>query len=723
MQTLWICIMTEKTLNEVLDIYSDRREKGKIKERRGIVISINGNIAQVKIGGSNRLQEAIVSSGTEVEAGNLCQLIRSDSTGRIKWIVSEVLERSFDSSFSKLDARTFSELFPPSNLRALNAVAGAISCAWDAPVVYPVTFEVQESSDATEANANTILYTRGSIAVFTGAATSVRVRSIAENGQKSGWSSWLALSPVTTVSGGGTSIDVVVTAGEALSERDYVFLDESDDEWYKVDTNSVPVKCGRIRGVVNEAGGITISTTGSVRLLGEVGGYTGLTAWKHVYASTTAGTMQQGRPGPVSGSTQKAIIEIGIAISTTKIIILPPKPVQYMKRENALANNSTILIEHHKDNKGYGREAKAYIGSNDVGVTLEEYLSSNQDTQVALEDRAPATYSDQLSGGTASASTGTASLANDDDTGTIWGTSAGVQTGWWKYDFGSGITKIISKYTITANTADRDPQDWTFEGSNDDSNWDVLDTKTSEVFSSGQKRTFDISNGTAYRYYRFDITSSSGGNIQVDEFEMLGVATWNNGAQKLSQSFTLASAQNIGSVSLYLRKVGIPTGTTLSVRIETDSAGDPSGTLAHANATQTMLESDLSTNFADVLFTFTTFNLASGTYHIVVSTDRATSETDYIEWGADGSSPSYTGGEMKSFDGATWSSETKDAIFSVFSISVVFVEAAIVGRWSGGTRDIAVRYDNGSGSSASSKTTFKNVLGFTADVTVVLEIP
>jgi hypothetical protein len=49
-------------------------------------------------------------------------------------------------------------------------------------------------------------------------------------------------------------------------------------------------------------------------------------------------------------------------------------------------------------------------------------------------------------------------------------------------------------------------------------------------------------------------------------------------------------------------------------------------------------------------------------------------------------------------------------------------ELCVVGRWSGGTRDVAVCFDDGSGSNGDTRTTFKNVSGDTLDVTCSVEV-
>lgn len=135
---------------------------------------------------------------------------------------------------------------------------------------------------------------------------------------------------------------------------------------------------------------------------------------------------------------------------------------------------------------------------------------------------------------------------------------------------------------------------------------------------------------------------------------------------KLAQSFQISSVGWINSARLYLRKVGSPTGT-LTLRIETNNSGSPSGTLAHANATTTINEADLDdSQYVMERFTFGTgfYLAASTTYWLVLSTDRAASGSNYVLWGADGTSPGYANGEMKNYAGA-WYAESKDACFDV----------------------------------------------------------
>lgn len=96
---------------------------------------------------------------------------------------------------------------------------------------------------------------------------------------------------------------------------------------------------------------------------------------------------------------------------------------------------------------------------------------------------------------------------------------------WLGYDFGIGNEKIITQYVIYANEAILAPKAWTFEGSNDNTTWDVLDNQASYGgWTEWVAETFQISNSTAYRYYRVHITDShyNKNSVKIGELEMMG---------------------------------------------------------------------------------------------------------------------------------------------------------------------------------------------------------
>lgn len=552
--------------------------------------------------------------------------------------------------------------------------------------------------------------------------------------------------------GGAAPIDVTGTAGEALALRDYVYLDESAGEWFKVDIDaSASIKCGRFRGIVTEALGISAAGTGTIRLLGEISGYAGLTAWSPVYASSTAGGLTQTRPSPTSGGAQVAIIELGVAVSTTNIVLLPPKPVQYMKRDNALADEDTLTIEHHADAMGHTRTPKAYLGSSEAGSSLTSYADTNQDSDVELKGTSGA-------GDTESFNTGLASVAIiGDATNTEYRQAQ---------SFTPSATGRLSQFTFELSTSTGSPTGSLHWQIRTDSGGSGPTTAGTTILASGDiangsvvanaTNTVNISNGpvltSGTKYWivlyadaqatdvrwrlKFNNTggyaggeirqSSNSGTSWIADFGDAGFSVTLDAIvskDKLAQGFQIGSTTTIATVRLWLKKVGSPTGN-LTVKIYTNSGGNPN-TLVTDGTSDVVAATTLATSYGWIDFTFSTppSLTASTQYHIVLETTDSASNTNYVVWGADGSSPGYPSGEMKSEASAVWSAESMDAIFDVVGSGTTFIEFAVVGRWSGGTRDIAYRYDDGVGGDGTTKTTGKNVTGSSADVTLVVEVP
>ncbi len=85
--------------------------------------------------------------------------------------------------------------------------------------------------------------------------------------------------------------------------------------------------------------------------------------------------------------------------------------------------------------------------------------------------------------------------------------------GWVEFDLDA--PQSITRYAlVSANDHDeRDPRDWTLQGSADGKEWKTLDTRAGERFTErAQSKTYEIG-GTpaAYAHYRLDVTANNGG--------------------------------------------------------------------------------------------------------------------------------------------------------------------------------------------------------------------
>ena len=99
-------------------------------------------------------------------------------------------------------------------------------------------------------------------------------------------------------------------------------------------------------------------------------------------------------------------------------------------------------------------------------------------------------------------------------------------TAWLKVDLGASGAQIVTKYHLKAPlfTGYAFPKDFTLQGSNNDSAWTTLNTRTG-VTDPGQDTEITpvrFANTTAYRYYKLNVTDrTSSGDIGVGEVRIL----------------------------------------------------------------------------------------------------------------------------------------------------------------------------------------------------------
>jgi hypothetical protein len=117
--------------------------------------------------------------------------------------------------------------------------------------------------------------------------------------------------------------------------------------------------------------------------------------------------------------------------------------------------------------------------------------------------------------------------AFDNNTATRWASNMGA-TGWLKYDLGAGNEAAVCRYRIYGPTSADCAHSWTFEGSNTGTfggEETILDTQADQGPNiHAQWHTYDFSNLTAYRYYRWNVSENEGGTangISISEVEMM----------------------------------------------------------------------------------------------------------------------------------------------------------------------------------------------------------
>jgi hypothetical protein len=539
---------------------------------------------------------------------------------------------------------------------------------------------------------------------------------------------------------------VFATWGEgSMAVRNAVYLDESTNKWKKIDTDSLTPLVGTRCGFVLDAGTGAINTLGLVITSGILTGFSGLTPGAAVYASTTAGGMTQTPPTVSAGGGQVCGLELGWAIAAT-LVMVNPRPAQYMKRESLAANATTTLV-HHSDPAARLRLPRAAVNTIDTAVIETSGGAQDSSSQLKGQSGAGGTTTPNAVGGTGYAlgDAGGTDFRQAQEiqitagrlsqitfqTRTSGGSPTGNATVSVRLDDGTGKPSttilwsqsiaITSNATNTINITggpflDAATSYWivwecdAFQGTN---NRYVLDGSAASSYAFASK----ADSGAAS--FPGTWATTNAGDIRCSITTSAVVV--NNG---LAQGFSHSSTTTLSYVDLLLKRTGTLSGT-LTLAVYSDSSGFPNAVITNGTAA-TVAASTVTTGYTLIRFTWSTppTNTASTQYHLVLTTSDSASNTAYIEWGTDISSPPYANGAFALFN-PTWSaaSPTADGIFDLYGVLSTYGEPTTVGRWSGGTRDMAVRFDDGAGVNTNTNTTFKNTSGVTLDVTCIVEFP
>jgi len=113
-----------------------------------------------------------------------------------------------------------------------------------------------------------------------------------------------------------------------------------------------------------------------------------------------------------------------------------------------------------------------------------------------------------------------------DDVGTTFLHTGPTCPHWVKVDFGVGSNIAVNGYSLRSRDGNvgQAPYDWTFEGSNNDADWSVLNSQSAQTFESGVVKEYYFSNVTSYRYYRLYVTNTPAGYMSISEMQHSGGA-------------------------------------------------------------------------------------------------------------------------------------------------------------------------------------------------------
>ncbi|MFJ4855197.1 GH92 family glycosyl hydrolase [Streptomyces sp. NPDC088730] len=97
----------------------------------------------------------------------------------------------------------------------------------------------------------------------------------------------------------------------------------------------------------------------------------------------------------------------------------------------------------------------------------------------------------------------------DGESGTKW--LSFKPTAWAEFDLSEPVKVVTYALTSADDHAERDPKDWTLQGSQDGKSWTDLDSRTGQAFSERfQTKSYDFTTDKAYQHFRLDITKNNG---------------------------------------------------------------------------------------------------------------------------------------------------------------------------------------------------------------------
>lgn len=168
-----------------------------------------------------------------------------------------------------------------------------------------------------------------------------------------------------------------------------------------------------------------------------------------------------------------------------------------------------------------GATGPAGTSSGSLAIIVPSTPSSGYVGIFALSNIVPQMTSDSSGGATASASSYFSGVNpygafNNNRFSPIGWVTNNTSTGWLRIQLPSA--KTVYSYGIVPWSSDnfpsRSPRTWTFEGSNDGTNWTTLDTRTTFVSWTQYAQTiFPISSPSSYLYYRLNVSLNGGASM------------------------------------------------------------------------------------------------------------------------------------------------------------------------------------------------------------------
>lgn len=257
-------------------------------------------------------------------------------------------------------------------------------------------------------------------------------------------------------------------------------------------------------------------------------------------SSNTGATRFRGISGATFGPTAQADI-VNIGDSLPSAFVTQSQPVAAGLWFSMLIDGEAADTEPWSSTDG------------DFAVELKlDDVEVNSTGGIESRFRGDFTYDVQTVSGTPAISGGLGDEMLDSLAGTYGFLNASA--GYFQYQFPTAYTAYRYRLMSGPTVDDRDPADWTLQGSNDGSAWTVIDTRQGEAFiARGQWREFNVTTPGSYTYYRLNITNNSSSNgtnaVRVSEWRLSQHAIWEDITTRVNEESKIRITRGLQSSS------------------------------------------------------------------------------------------------------------------------------------------------------------------------------